>query len=327
MELRMPLQFTVLASGSRGNACYLNAGGFGLLLDAGLGPRMLLSRLAVVGVTWSKIHAVLLTHTHADHWKDRTLAQLLRQRIPIFCHPAHHAALLSEGEYFAKMQAAGLVQTYEDDLPCIFADGFQCRPVPLPHDCAATFGFRFQGTLQGQEWSLGYAADLGSWTEALAGVLADVDLLALEFNHDVDMEVTSGRPGDLIQRVLGDFGHLSNAQAAGLLRTVLQRSQPGRLQQLVQLHLSRECNLPEIAARAAQSVLADYPFRIAVHTALQDRPSPTFPVRTSSGAERDPAKPTCSPAMLRKDDRRSVPANSPVNAKTACLTFLPGWET
>ena len=38
-----------------------------------------------------------------------------------------------------------------------------------------------------------------------------------------------------IARVLGDEGHLSNAQAGSLLREVLRRSTTGRLQHLVQI--------------------------------------------------------------------------------------------
>ena len=44
----MPLRFTVLASGSAGNASLLQIDGFGLLVDAGLGPRTLAGRLAAV---------------------------------------------------------------------------------------------------------------------------------------------------------------------------------------------------------------------------------------------------------------------------------------
>ena len=54
--------------------------------------------------------------------------------------------------------------------------------------------------------------------------LADVDILALEFNHDVFLEKSSGRSPALIFRVLGDRGHLSNVQAAELLREVGRRS-------------------------------------------------------------------------------------------------------
>ena len=61
-------RFTVLASGSSGNSSLLEVDGFGLLLDIGLGPRQLASRLITSGRSWQNVQAVLLTHTHGDHW-------------------------------------------------------------------------------------------------------------------------------------------------------------------------------------------------------------------------------------------------------------------
>ena len=109
------------------------------------------------------------------------------------------------------------------------AAGLRCRPLPVRHDGGATFGFRLEGgrDLFGQAAAVGYVADLGCWDDDLAGGLADVDLLAVEFNHDVAMEYASGRSPRLIDRVLGDEGHLSNAQGAGLVRAVLARSETG----------------------------------------------------------------------------------------------------
>jgi phosphoribosyl 1,2-cyclic phosphodiesterase len=274
----MALRFTVLASGSAGNASLLQTGGFGLLLDVGLGPRQLARRLAEAGASWGQVGAVLLSHTHSDHWNDRALTYLRRLRIPLYCHADHHAALLAYGSAFAGLRDDGLIRPYETDEEMLLAPGLRCRPVRLRHDGGLTCGFRFEAgaDLFGQSCALGYAADLGSWGPDLAGTLGDVDLLALEFNHDVALERGSGRSPRLIARVLGDDGHLSNIQAAALLREVLLRSAPGRLRQVVQLHLSRDCNHPDLAAAAAGAALGDCPFPVAVHTACQDTPSPTF---------------------------------------------------
>jgi phosphoribosyl 1,2-cyclic phosphodiesterase len=274
----MSLQFTVLASGSAGNASLLLADGFGLLLDVGLGPRQLAARLAAVGASWRQVHAVLLTHTHSDHWNERTFMHLSRLRIPLYCHADHHSSLESYSSAFAGLRAAGLVRPYEAERDLPLAPGLSCRPVRLRHDGGVTCGFRFEGSADffGQPCALGYAADLGSWGLDLARALGDVDLVALEFNHDVILERDSGRSPRLIARVLGDDGHLSNAQAAALLRAVLESSAPGRLRQVVQLHLSRDCNRPALALAAAQEALADRAEEVEVHTAAQDRPSPTF---------------------------------------------------
>jgi hypothetical protein len=150
----------------------------------------------------------------------------------------------------------------------------------LNHDGGGSYGFRFEGApnLFGESWSLAYLTDLGCWDDDLAQALVDVDLLALEFNHDVNLEYASGRTAHLIARVLGDQGHLSNDQAARLLAEVLRQSTPGRLRHLVQLHLSPECNRPDLAAQAARSVLDTLGISVAIHTAGPSQAGPCVPL-------------------------------------------------
>ena len=112
----------------------------------------------------------------------------------------------------------------------------------------------------------------------MARLLLDVDVLALEFNHDVALERGSGRSPRLIARVLGDHGHLSNEQAAALVRHVLRLSEPGRLRHLIQMHLSRDCNRPALARQA----VGDLPEHIEVHTAVQHRPGPRLAIANGS---------------------------------------------
>jgi phosphoribosyl 1,2-cyclic phosphodiesterase len=273
----MGLRFTVLASGSGGNATLVEADGFGVLIDIGLGPRQLSNRLAAAGLSWADVHAVLLTHTHTDHWKDRTLAFLKRHGIPLFCHPDHHRSLDAFSASFTHLHSSGLVRPYAAEEPFDLSPALRCRALPVRHDSGATFGFRLEGApdLFGRATSLAYAADLGCWDDGLADALADVDLLAVEFNHDVALEYASGRMPRLIARVLGDEGHLSNAQAADLVRAVLARSPTGRPRHLVQLHLSRDCNRPALARAAALAAL-DGRADVNLHTAAQDSAGSTL---------------------------------------------------
>jgi phosphoribosyl 1,2-cyclic phosphodiesterase len=274
----MSLRFTVLASGSSGNASLVEADGFGVLLDAGIGPRTLAQRLTLIGASWRQVQAMVLTHTHTDHWQEATFRHFVRRRIPVYCHTDHQAELTDLSQAFASVAAAGLVRLYEPGEILLLAPGLQCQPLPIRHDSGSTFGFRFEGSpdLFGQARALAYLADLGCWDDELIQSVLNVDLLALEFNHDVEMERTSGRPLQLIARVLGDEGHLSNAQAAQFVREVLRRSTPERLRHLVQLHLSRECNRPRLAAAVARAVLGEAGCNGKVFTAKQDRPSGTF---------------------------------------------------
>src|SRR6266511_898022 len=204
----MVVQFHVLASGSSGNACVVEAGGFGVLIDFGLSPRQLAPRMRRCGITWERIHAVVLTHPHTDHWQAATLTHLAKRGLPVYCHREHLDYLDQESRAFQALSAAKLFRHYEPSDRLALQPECACIPIALAHDGAMTCGFRFEG----DDWAIGYAADLGSWTPALAKLLADVDLLALEFNHDVTMQLQSARSPMLIRRVLGDHGHLSNEQ-------------------------------------------------------------------------------------------------------------------
>jgi phosphoribosyl 1,2-cyclic phosphodiesterase len=311
----MALRFSVLASGSSGNACLIEADGFGVLLDIGLGPRLLGSRLAAVGAGWHHVHAVLLTHTHGDHWNERTLAHLGHLGVPLYCHAHHHIALRQPSSAFADLRAAHLVRGYESGEPLHFSPSLCCFPLPLRHDDLVTCGFRFEASpdLFGHTATLGYAADLGCWQPALADTLANVDALALEFNHDVFLEESSGRSPALIMRVLGDRGHLSNSQAADLLREVLKRSDRRRPQHLVQLHLSRQCNRPAMAVNAARVVLRELQMNMEIHTAQQYAAGPSL---------------TIGDAFARPKRRSTVRLLSKKRAVSAhhVQPFLPGWE-
>src|SRR5262245_27280746 len=130
----MTMRFTVLASGSGGNASLLEVGDFGLLLDAGLGPRQLAARLADADLSWSAVDALILTHTHSDHWHDRTFAHLHRRNLPVWCHGGHHDFLGDYSPAFRDLHTANLIRTFDigEDLP--LASGLRCRALPIRHD-------------------------------------------------------------------------------------------------------------------------------------------------------------------------------------------------
>src|SRR5829696_1948206 len=158
----MTLRFTVLASGSAGNATLVQADGFGVLLDAGLGPKQFSERLQEAGLSWANVQAMLLSHTHSDHWNDRTLDWLARRGLPLYCHPGHHAVLNRYATAFARMSSAGLVRTFTPGEPLALSPGLRVLPLPVRHDSGETFGFRLDGPgdLFGRAVSVGYASDL-----------------------------------------------------------------------------------------------------------------------------------------------------------------------
>src|SRR4051794_13030542 len=176
----MTARFTVLASGSGGNASLLEFDGFGLLIDCGLHPRYLTARLQSIGATWDRVSAVVLTHTHTDHWKDGTLADLRARRIPLYAHAQHFAHLDRVASSFPAFGAAGLAREYAEGGPIELTPNLTCRPLRVSHDSVPTFAFRIDGR-DGEPhpaWSIGYASDLGCGSPELIDAFAGVDVLA-----------------------------------------------------------------------------------------------------------------------------------------------------
>jgi ribonuclease BN (tRNA processing enzyme) len=280
-------RFTVLASGSSGNSALLEANGFGLLIDCGLHPRILSARLAEVGSSWASVHAVILTHTHGDHWKDTLLADLRSRKIPFWGHPGHFDFLMTAAPAFEPLHRARLAHAYQADHPHDLAPGVSVRPVRVSHDSDPTFAFRIDAHEGGElAWSVGYASDLGCWTPGLVELFAGVDVLAVEYNHDVKLERKSPRPRFLVDRVLGDSGHLSNDQAAEFTAAVAARSGDGFPGHLVQLHLSRDCNRPELASATGRAALAQLNPKAEVITARQDVAAKSIPLARRPDAAR-----------------------------------------
>ena len=59
--------FTVLASGSKGNATVVSGGRTRILVDAGLSCRELFRRMKLAGEEPGTLDAILITHEHSDH--------------------------------------------------------------------------------------------------------------------------------------------------------------------------------------------------------------------------------------------------------------------
>jgi phosphoribosyl 1,2-cyclic phosphodiesterase len=266
----MTARFTVLASGSSGNANLLESAGFGLLIDCGLPPQELTARMQQVGTSWTAVKAVVITHTHTDHWNRYTLEHLRRLNVRLIAHPDHHAALGAVPAYLP-LKRAGLVAEFAENVPFELG-GLTLTPTRVPHDSEPTYAFR----IDGPGWAVGLASDLGCVREELLAAFHGVDVLAIEFNHDVTMQRKSRRPRFLIDRVLSDLGHLSNAQAA---EAVTAWCRTGDVSAVVQLHISRECNTPELAHAAGVKAVAAHSPKTVVVTASQFQPIAPIPLR------------------------------------------------
>ncbi len=234
------MRLRVLASGSSGNAALvtLHEGGrrHDLLIDLGLSPRRLRGLLRAEGVDLEGLAAVLLTHGDVDHlhpgWA-RGWPSLLAP--PIVLRPGHGSVPARAG------LAHATTRWIADELEL---GPFRIRGLELPHDAEGSTAFR----IDAGDASLGWVTDLGRVPEGLAALMHGVRLLALESNYDPPMQQASARPEHLKRRIMGGRGHLSNEQAIAFVRALHQADAlPGRI---VLLHLSEQCNHPEVVHEA-----------------------------------------------------------------------------
>lgn len=249
----MAFRFALLGSGSRGNATVIEAGATRVLVDCGFPVRELQARAQQIALDPASLAGILVTHEHGDHIGG--VARLARAYdVPVY---------LTRGTASARSDWAGCTLHYLSPHEAFALGELDVQPFPVPHDAREPCQF----TVAHGGRKLGIVSDLGRATTHVARSLDACDALLLECNHDRDMLARGPYPESLKRRVGGDWGHLSNAQAAGLLRE-LDRS---RLRRLVLTHLSEQNNTPELARTAACEALDEDPAWCVC--AVQDRPS------------------------------------------------------
>lgn len=231
------MRFASLGSGSHGNATLVEAGGTRLMIDCGFSCKETEKRLQQLEVTPDGIDAILVTHEHSDHIAG--VARYSRRHgTPVWMTPGTEA--VHQGGDVAKMNLFSSHQPFRIGEITI-------QPFPVPHDAREPCQFVFS---DGRH-RLGLLTDTGSITRHMVEALEGLDALILEFNHDPDMLADGPYPPGLKARVGGDFGHLSNGQAADLLGRLDLR----RLKLLVAAHLSEKNNHPDLAREHVEAVL------------------------------------------------------------------------
>jgi phosphoribosyl 1,2-cyclic phosphodiesterase len=262
----------VLGSGSKGNCTAVWTDNTILLVDAGkLAVRYIRESLAAAGLQVSDVSGVLITHCHTDHLSDTTYRLCGRHRIPVYCSgPTWEAALRRKSNRrLEQLEKEKLLR--ERPKRSFRVGDFTVTPFRVSHSHGMSAGEPVGYSLEANGFKVSYATDLGLVTPEIEERLAGSDILVLESNHDVEMELNSGRPRDTIEWVLGDTGHLSNEQCAKALGNLKKLG--GRAPKHVVLaHISEECNLPELALSASARSLGRR--KMGLIHAMQKKPTP-----------------------------------------------------
>lgn len=255
------MQIHILASGSTGNAVFIEMGGHKVLIDAGITTKRIEQGLAAVGADASQLDAVLITHEHIDHIKGLDVL-IRRYKLPVYTRAATWEKIPCRG----KLPAECCLEL-EDSL---HIGSMKIEPFAISHDAVDPVGFKL---MQGeQKWVL--ATDLGEVTPTVEQALDFANTIILESNHDPFMLKEGPYPGYLKRRISGPQGHLSNQQAGRVLSRV---SRSGVLRVFL-AHLSQQNNLPHIALQTVSEILQGSGCSVGEEILLQR----TFPASTAS---------------------------------------------
>ena len=221
-----------LSSGSEGNMFYLESEKVKVLIDIGLSCNEAVRRLGLIGVKPNEIDVILVTHEHNDHTKGVD-AFSYKFDIPVFAHR----------DVWENMNIK-LKKTPSKNRRFYETEGFRLRDVlvkavPLPHDVPC-FGYIFENN--GSKISI--LTDIGHTNERILDSVRGSQLVYLEANYDRDM-LTAGTkyPPALKRRISGGRGHISNDEAAMVIRSLVMTG----TRQIVLAHLSKENNTPLLA--------------------------------------------------------------------------------
>ena len=260
---------SILASGSSGNCTLLETSQTRLLVDAGLGKRETLRRLAAIERPLDRLDGIVISHEHSDHIGGLA-ALLAKWHTTVYLTAATHAEVL---RILPEAHAQRLERVEFIEAGQRFAIGdIEVSPIAIPHDAADPLGFTFRaGGVK-----LAVVTDLGYMPALVKHHLRDSDAVMLESNHDLEMLKVGPYPWHVKQRVMSRTGHLSNDTVSEFLAD--PEGFDARSRYLVLAHLSEANNNPDVARICAEEALGrrsgDCAFRGELLIASQHEPLP-----------------------------------------------------
>ncbi len=260
------MRFTILGSGSTGNAVLISSETTNVLVDAGMSAREIVKRLAEVGVSPDKLDGIMVTHEHGDHIGG------LRVLMSAVNCPVYISRITEDAFYdtkaggqngdseSSKRRSALKDRTQEIESTREFRIGdIDFEPFSVPHDAVDNFGF----IAKKDGVKVATLMDFGHISTLIKEKLTGCDAIVVESNHSRDMlRACSVYTWDLKQRIMSNTGHLSNEDLSDWLTMDFD----AKARHIVLAHLSQRANEPNLA-------------RITAEVALQMRP-PLFKAET-----------------------------------------------
>lgn len=232
------MRLVPLYSGSKGNSTYIEHQDTRILVDAGVSTKKITEALKNIEVDLAKIDAILVTHEHSDHIKSVAMISN-KYNIPIFSTSRTWEAM----ELNVRQENKRVIIKNQR----FFIKDIEVKAFNIPHDATDPVAFSF---FAGDK-KMTVATDIGHITKDVLENLENNEVLLIESNYDESMLRAGKYPFFLKERILGDFGHLSNNTSAKLIEYLAKQG----TKNFILGHLSEENNFPELAKESVVSRL------------------------------------------------------------------------
>ncbi|WP_100011669.1 MBL fold metallo-hydrolase [Lentibacillus sediminis] len=260
----MTLRFSVLASGSTGNAFYIESENEKILVDAGLSGKKLDELFAGIGRDAGDLTGILVTHEHSDHVKGLGIFAR-KHNLPIYANEKTWKAMesgvgkltLDQKFYFGMEE----MKTFSD---------MEIESFGVSHDAAEPMFYTFRH--DGKKVAL--VTDLGYVSERIKKTVEAADAYIFEANHDVEMLRVGRYPWNVKRRILGDSGHVSNEDSGLAIADIIDNN----TKRIYLAHLSQDNNMKDLARMSVDHVLKERGIQLDLHDTDPSMPTPLYEV-------------------------------------------------
>lgn len=163
------MNYRIIRTGSKGNALYVKIGGMNLLIDCGVPYKY------VQGYVFD---AVLLTHSHGDHFNPLTVSKIIRDQPK--CYFIAPGSMMSDMLSLMGARSKTRLEnvSFHTNEKIFFGKDLILTSFPLQHDIPNIGWF-----IQSDEESMLYATD----TNSMDGLdFKNLDYYFIEANYDAD---------------------------------------------------------------------------------------------------------------------------------------------
>ena len=232
---------SVLASGSTGNATYVESEKGSLLVDVGLTGKKMEDLFSQIDRDIKNLNGILVTHEHSDHIKGLGVIAR-RYGLPVYANEKTWKAIEKKDDKIP-MDQKFISNPYETQSIA----GFDIESFHVSHDAIDPQFYIFHNDHK----KFTILTDTGYVSDRMKGMIRGSDAFIFESNHDVDMLRMCRYPWKTKQRILGDMGHVSNEDAGLAMTDVIT----GNTKRIYLSHLSQDNNMKDLARMSVGQVL------------------------------------------------------------------------